>query len=1132
MNYAVRRERKKWTLPHKVLIIGSGGLKIGQAGEFDYSGSQAIKALKEEKIKTILLNPNIATIQTDAGFADRVYFLPLTPHFAREVIAKEKPDAIMLNVGGQTALNVGLALHREGTLKKYGVRVLGTRVAAIEDTEDRARFAARLAEIGVQTPKGKTVRTVEKGLQLSKKLDYPVMVRIGFALGGLGSGAARSQTELKEVLAQALTNGNEALVEEYLGGWKELEYEIMRDAVGNAVTVCNMENMDPMGIHTGESIVIAPSQTLSNEEYHLLRTMALKVAHHLGIIGECNIQFALEPKPPSLSSREAGADDSLRSRSEGRQFSQRGLSEPRRSGASSAARKLRSMSDAPRVRVIEVNARLSRSSALASKATGYPLAFVATKVILGKSLHEIPNAVTKATGSFFEPALDYVAVKIPRWDLSKFRAARHTIGSEMKSVGEVMALGRTFPEALQKAVRMLATNRELFWNNPYATRAAARADIRTPTPTRLWAIAYALHAGVSVREIAQWSFIDPWFLGEMHSISAHARQLRRLGWERYRTDTGLTRLTKQFGFSDFFVAKLYAQSEERVREARIRLRVTPVIKQIDTTAGEFPARTNYLYLTYHGTTHDVKCAKKPVVVLGSGPYRIGSSVEFDWCGVTAVRCLRRMRIPALMVNANPETVSTDYDISDRLYFEELTLERVRDICDFEMPRGIIVSVGGQTPNSLALPLARAGIRILGTTAAQIDRAEDRHKFSSLLDRLHVDQPAWKELTTVADAYAFAAHAGYPVLVRPSYVLSLSAMNVAANDEELTSYLTAATAVSEDSPVVISKFIEGAKEVEIDGIAQKGELILYAITEHVEDAGVHSGDATIVYPPQRLFLETVRRVKLITRGIVKELRITGPFNIQFLVKDNRVQVIECNLRASRSFPFVSKVSRYNFIDVATRAMLGDNIRGDYRTLDLDYVAVKSPQYSFSRIKGADPRPTVEMTSTGEVACFGDSYEEAFLKSILAAGNGIPKKTILLSIGGDTAKGQLLGDIRALAGKGYRLAATNDTADFLGKNGISVNKLHKLSEKKSPNIAEWMQKGTIDCVINIPRRTQSDTALTDGYHIRRLAADCHLTLITDMKLAKLFLRAICNLQEEDLAAKAWDEYITPERWWKHA
>ena len=1089
MNYAVHRERKKWALPHKVLIIGSGGLKIGQAGEFDYSGSQAIKALKEEKIKTILLNPNIATIQTDAGFADRVYFLPLTPHFAREVIAKEKPDAIMLNVGGQTALNLGLTLHRDGTLKKYGVRVLGTSITTIDDTEDRARFATRLAEIDVQTPKGNTVHTVKEGLQLAKKMGYPIMVRVGFALGGLGSGAAHSPKELKEVLAQALADGGEALVEEYLGGWKELEYEIMRDAYGNAVTVCNMENMDPMGIHTGESIVVAPSQTLSNEEYHLLRSMALKVAHHLNIIGECNIQFALEPTP-----------------------ARRGT--------------------APRIRVIEVNARLSRSSALASKATGYPLAFVATKVILGKALHEIPNATTRATGSFFEPALDYIAVKIPRWDLSKFRAARHTIGSEMKSVGEVMALGRTFPEALQKAVRMLATNRELFWNNPYATRAAARADIRTPTPTRLWAIAYALHAGVSVRKIAQWSFIDPWFLGEMHSMNAHARQLRRLGWERYRTDTGLTRLTKQCGFSDFFIAKLYAQSEERVREARIRLHVTPVVKQIDTTAGEFPARTNYLYLTYHGTTHDVKRAKKPVVVLGSGPYRIGSSVEFDWCGVTAVRCLRRMRIPALMVNANPETVSTDYDISDRLYFEELTLERVRDICDFEMPRGIIVSVGGQTPNSLALPLARAGIRILGTTAAQIDRAEDRHKFSSLLDRLHVDQPAWKELTTVADAYAFAARAGYPVLVRPSYVLSGSAMNVAANDENLASYLTAATAVSEDSPVVISKFIEGAKEVEIDGVAQKGELMLYAITEHVEDAGVHSGDATIVYPPQRLFLETVRRIKLITRGIVKELRITGPFNIQFLVKDNRVQVIECNLRASRSFPFVSKVSRYNFIDVAIRAIQGDNIRGDYRTLDLDYVAVKSPQYSFSRIKGADPRPTVEMTSTGEVACFGDSYEEAFLKSILAAGNGIPKKTILLSIGGDTAKGQLLGDIRALAGKGYRLAATNDTADFLGKNGISVNKLHKLSEKKSPNIAEWMQKGTIDCVINIPRRTQSDTALTDGYHIRRLAADCHLTLITDMKLAKLFLRAICNLQEEDLAAKAWDEYITPERWWKHA
>lgn len=1081
-----KRKYTKASLPRKVLIIGSGGLKIGQAGEFDYSGSQAIKALKEEKIKTVLLNPNIATIQTDSAFADRVYFLPLTPHFAHAVIAKERPDAILLNVGGQTALNLGLALHRNGTLKQYGVRVLGTPVRTIDDTENRARFTARLAEIRILTPQGATVKSVSDGLTLAKKLQYPVMVRVGFALGGLGSGAARNPQELTELLIPALAETGEVLIEEYLGGWKEVEYEIMRDCRGNAVTICNMENMDPMGIHTGESIVIAPSQTLSNEEYHSLRTIAIRVAHHLLIIGECNIQFALEPKPAK-------------------------------------ARR------APRVRVIEVNARLSRSSALASKATGYPLALVATKVALGMPLYKIPNAVTRATGSFFEPALDYVAVKIPRWDLSKFRAAHHTIGSEMKSVGEVMALGRTFPEALQKAVRMLGQNRELLLNNPYHDRVRARQDIRVPTPTRLYAIAYALEHGIGVSEIAKLSSIDRWFLEEIKSIVAHAAKLKRASWKEIPHHAPFLRKSKQLGFSDAYLSEIFSQTEDEIRRIRVELGVRPVVKQIDTTAGEFPAHTNYLYLTYHGSAHDVPPARRPAIVLGSGPYCIGSSVEFDWCGVTTVGCLRRKRVPAIMINSNPETVSTDYDMSDRLYFEELTYERVRDICDFEKPRGVVVSVGGQIPNSLALPLHQAGIPILGTDARSIDIAEDRHKFSSLLDRLQVDQPEWEELTTLSDAAAFAQHAGYPVLVRPSYVLSGSAMNVATNDEELKSYLTAATAVSAAHPVVISKFIEGAKEVEIDGVAQKGDLVLYAITEHVEDAGVHSGDATIVYPPQRLFLETVRRVKLITRGVVKELKITGPFNIQFLVKDNRVQVIECNLRASRSFPFVSKVSRYNFIDYAVRAMLGDDIRGEYRTLDLDYVAVKSPQYSFSRIKGADPRPTVEMTSTGEVACFGDSYEEAFLKSILAAGSDIPRKIILLSIGGDNAKGLLLEDIQALIRNKYRLAATNDTAEFFQKNGIAVTKLYKLSENKSPNIAEWIQGRKIDCVINIPRRKQTSAALTDGYHIRRLAADYHLTLITDIKLAKLFFRSICNLEEKDLTPKAWDEYLTPERWW---
>ncbi|MEW6610955.1 MAG: carbamoyl-phosphate synthase (glutamine-hydrolyzing) large subunit [Patescibacteria group bacterium] len=1080
---------KQFLLPKKVLIIGSGGLKIGQAGEFDYSGSQAIKALKEEGIKTILLNPNIATVQTDADFADRVYFLPLNSHFASRIIVRERPDAILLNVGGQSALNLGLELARRGMLRRYHVRVLGTSLKTIHDTEDRAAFTARLKEIGVPAPHGATIKTVEEGLRFAKRISYPVMVRVGFALGGLGSGYACNPHELRELLHAALTQGGEALVEEYLGGWKEIEYEIIRDSFGNAVTVCNMENMDPMGIHTGESIVVAPSQTLSNEEYHQLRTQALRVAHHLNIVGECNIQFAVEPRP-----------------------------------------RVKKKDVKPRIRIIEVNARLSRSSALASKATGYPLAYVATKVALRHPLYEIPNAVTRATGSFFEPALDYLAVKIPRWDLMKFRAAELTIGSEMKSVGEVMALGRSFPEALQKAVRMLGLGKELFLHNGYHDLTTALHDIRTPTPTRLFALIFALEHGVALSRIARMSGIDPWFLSQMKSLTHAYTSLRAGGWKWIQRNSSILRMLKQFGFSDACIADACASTERRVRRLREKQGITPIVKQIDTTAGEFPAKTNYLYCTYQGNTHDVVRERNPMIVLGSGPYRIGSSVEFDWCGVNTAKTLRKRKVRTVMVNSNPETVSTDYDMSDRLYFEELTLERVLDICEFECPKGVVVSMGGQVPNNLAIPLARAGIPLLGTSAKNIDRAEDRYKFSALLDRLHIDQPAWKELTTLRDACAFAKEAGFPVLVRPSYVLSGSAMNIAEDEEELDRYLSAASTVTPDHPVVISKFIEGAKEVEIDGVAQKGELILYALTEHVEHAGVHSGDATVVYPPQRLFLETTRRIKSVCRHIVKELAITGPFNIQFLVKDNRIQVIECNLRASRSFPFVSKVSRYNFIDFAVRAMCGEDVRGDYRTLDLDYVAVKAPKYSFSRIKGADPMPTVEMTSTGEVACFGDSYEEAFLKAIAAAGNYFPQKTFLLSVGPDTAKGTLLPDIQALSQQGFLFAATEHTADFLESNGVAALRLRKVSEGGSPNVSEWIGKRKVDCVINIPERRQTPSAKMDGYLIRRLAVDHHIPLHTDLKITKLYLRAITTTKENDLAVKAWDEYTTAERWWR--
>jgi carbamoyl-phosphate synthase large subunit len=938
--------------PKKVLLLGSGGLRIGQAGEFDYSGSQAIKALKEEGIKVVLMNPNIATVQTDppsqdfgrAGekLADTVYFLPLTEDFATQVIKKERPDAILLSFGGQTALNLGLELEENGVLKKYGVRVLGTPVSTIRDTEDRDLFIRRLNEIGVKTARSRAANSPSDALKAAKELGYPVMMRAGFALGGLGSGVAHSEEELSQKLTEVFRSAPQVLIEENLTGWKEVEYEVVRDRADNCITVCNMENIDPMGIHTGESMVVAPSQTLSNSEYHSLREIAQKTIRHLGIVGECNIQYALEPKTGDY-------------------------------------------------RVIEVNARLSRSSALASKATGYPLAFVAAKLALGYTLTEIKNSVTGKTIACFEPALDYLVLKMPRWDLTKFDPPAggriDRIGTEMKSVGEVMAIGRSFEEVLQKALRMLNIGVDGFFTPLVPTPVQQYVEeIRNPTTRRIFALAEALRDGASIEKLHAISKIDPWFLGKMRNIINLERELRK-----EKLDPTLLARAKRAGFSDKRIALLKKTTEAAIRSLRARHKITPVVKQIDTLAGEFPAQTNYLYMTYHGTENDVARGKNQVAVLGSGPYCIGSSVEFDWSCVQALHTLKAEGRNTIMINSNPETVSTDYDMSDRLYFEELTFERVLDIVEYEKPDGVIVSTGGQIPNNLSMPLMNARVKILGTSPKNIDLAEDRHKFSKLLDTLGVDQPEWVELSTPAAAAKAAGKLGYPVLVRPSYVLSGAAMKVAYDERSLLEFLQRAVAVSSDHPVVISKFIENAREIEIDGVAEKGTLAIYAITEHIENAGTHSGDATVVLPPQRTYLETIRRAKHITKDILKALKITGPFNIQFIAKDNHLLVIECNLRASRSFPFVSKVTGYNFIDMAVRAMLGKSIAGNYRTVDLDLVAVKSPQFSYGRIKGADPYTSVEMASTGEVACFGDSYPEALLKSMLAAGFRLPKKT---------------------------------------------------------------------------------------------------------------------------------------------
>lgn len=1055
-------------LPRKVLILGSGGLRIGQAGEFDYSGSQAIKALKEEKIETILVNPNIATVQTDPSMADRVYLQPLQLEPVTKIIQRERPDAILLGVGGQTALNLGLELHDAGILERFQVQVLGTPIPSIRRTEDRELFKQALHEVEVKTAQSYAVHTVEEALKAAENLGYPIMMRSGFSLGGLGSGKVQGPKELRTRATEALNGTSQILIEEFLLGWKEVEYEIVRDQNNNCITVCNMENFDPMGIHTGESIVVAPSQTLTNEEYHNLREIALRTARHIGIVGECNIQYALNPKNGDY-------------------------------------------------RVIEINARLSRSSALASKATGYPLAFVATKLALGFRLDQLSNAVTGKTSAFFEPALDYLVVKCPRWDIHKLKAADRSIGSEMKSVGEVMAIGRSFPEALQKAIRMLNQGASGIAFHDHEIP-FPKQEIKQATDRRLYAIFESLKAGDTVEQIHRWSRIDKWFL---YHIQDMVQMEQTLGQQRLSSP--LLRQAKQMGFSDRCIGQLTHQDEEAVREQRLLWKILPVMKQIDTLAGEFDAETNYLYATYHGETSDVAPSPyHPVGVLGSGPYCIGSSVEFDWCAVNTVQGLRQMGETTLMINSNPETVSTDYDESDRLYFEELSLERVRDISDFEGVKGWIVSVGGQIANNLALPLQEKGYPVLGTPPQKIDQAENRKKFSQLLNKLHIDQPTWEEVSTLAKAKRFATQVGYPLLVRPSYVLSGAAMNVVDCDEELEQYLKEATVVSQDKPVVISSFISHAKELEIDGVADEGEVIIEAISEHIENAGVHSGDATVVLPPQRLYLETIRRTKKITREIARALKITGPFNIQFIAKDNAIKVIECNVRASRSFPFVSKVTHHNFITIATQVLMGRHRKSSYETLELDYVGVKTPQFSYQRLKGANPVPHVEMASTGEVACLGDSYQEAFMRSWLATEQKLLGNRILVTVGGDS-KIKLLPALKRLEELGWDISATEGTHDYLSRRGVASTFLFKASDSLQPSVVDAIEEKRVDLIINIPNSKQGSHT-TDGFRIRRLAIDHHIPLITNLSIAQLFLDCLIHIDLHSLDVKSWQEFTS--------
>lgn len=1066
----------------KVLLLGSGALKIGEAGEFDYSGTQALKALREEGLHTILINPNIATVQTSEGMADSIYFLPVTPYFVEKVIAREKPDGILLAFGGQTALNCGIELHRSGVLEKFGVSVLGTPVSAIIETEDRQLFSSKLDSIEVNTPKSVAVGNVEEAVVAARSLGYPVIVRAAFALGGLGSGFCSNEEDLRLLTEKSFTYSGQVLVEESLKGWKEVEYEVVRDRYDNCITVCNMENFDPLGIHTGESIVVAPSQTLTNREYHKLREISIRIIRSVGIVGECNVQFALDPESEDY-------------------------------------------------RVIEVNARLSRSSALASKATGYPLAFVAAKLALGYGLQELKNSVTRNTPAFFEPAMDYIVVKIPRWDLDKFHGVSREIGSSMKSVGEVMAIGRNFEEAIQKGLRMIGQGMHGFVGNKDIEDIIIEKELSVPTDMRIFVIAMALLKGFTVERIFELTRIDRWFLEKLKNLYDLRNELSAFDAPEKLPDELLLQ-AKKWGFSDFQIARFILKSDKehitkdllKIREHRKNRKIMPFVKQIDTLAAEYPAQTNYLYLTYNGSEHDIRFDQdgRSVIVLGSGAYRIGSSVEFDWCGVNAVQSIRKEGLRAIMINYNPETVSTDYDVCDRLYFEELTFEHVMDIIELEQPMGVIVSTGGQIPNNLAMRLHEQGVHILGTSPLSIDRAENRHKFSSMLDRLQIDQPRWKELTSVEEAGKFVDEVGFPVIVRPSYVLSGAAMNIVSNKNELAHFLQLAANVSRQYPVVISRFIEDAKEIEMDAVARHGEIVCYALSEHVEFAGVHSGDATMLFPPQKIYVETVRRIKKISRQIAQDLRISGPFNIQFLAKDNDVMVIECNLRASRSFPFISKVLKTNFIEIATRVMLGLPVeKPDKSLFDLDYVGVKASQFSFTRLQKADPVLGVDMVSTGEVGCIGDSYYEAILKAMLSVGYKVPEKAVLFSSGPSRSKIELLQPARMLVEKGLKIYATAGTHDFFVQNNIPSTMLHWPDDPAMPNTMDYLRHRKVDLVINIPKNlTKSE--LDNDYRIRRSAVDFNIPLITNARLASAFIYAFCLEDIDKMPVKSWEEY----------
>ena len=1067
----------------KVLLLGSGALKIGEAGEFDYSGSQALKALREEGVSTVLINPNIATVQTSEGVADQIYYLPVQPYFVERVIQKERPDGILLAFGGQTALNCGVELDRLGILEKYNVKVLGTPVKAIMNTEDRELFVQQLDEIDVKTIKSEACETAEQARKAAATLGYPVIIRAAYALGGLGSGFADNEEELNKLCEKAFSFSPQVLVEKSLKGWKEIEYEVVRDQYDNCITVCNMENFDPLGIHTGESIVIAPSQTLTNSEYHKLRKLAIKIVRHIGIVGECNVQYAFDPKSEDY-------------------------------------------------RVIEVNARLSRSSALASKATGYPLAFVAAKLGMGYGLFELKNSVTKTTSAFFEPALDYVVCKIPRWDLSKFRGVDKELGSSMKSVGEVMAIGRNFEEAIQKGLRMIGQGMHGFVENKELEIDDIDAALREPTDKRIFVISKAMHKGYTIDQIHELTKIDHWFLHKLKHIIDVDEQLKTCNINTL--DKNLLRTAKIYGFTDFQIARAVDLEDEVgnmhkavlvVRQLRKSYGILPVVKQIDTLAAEYPAQTNYLYVTYSGVASDIKFEtdRKSVIVLGSGAYRIGSSVEFDWCGVQALNTIRKQGYRSIMINYNPETVSTDYDMCDRLYFDELTFERVMDIIDMEMPQGVIVSTGGQIPNNLAIHLDAENVPILGTKAKDIDNAEDRAKFSAMLNDIGVNQPEWRALTSMADIQEFVDRVGFPVLVRPSYVLSGAAMNVCSNNDELERFLQLAANVSEDHPVVVSKFIENAKEIEMDAVAHDGEIMAYAISEHIEFAGVHSGDATIQFPPQKLYVETVRRVKRISRQIAKALHINGPFNIQFMARDNDILVIECNLRASRSFPFVSKVLKLNFIDLATKIMLGIPVEKPNKNLfDLDYVGIKASQFSFNRLQKADPVLGVDMSSTGEVGCIGEDTHTALLKSMLSVGQRIPAKNILLSTGGAKQKAEMLDAAKILKAHGYNLFATGGTSKYLTENGLENTLVYWPSDEgKQPQALDLLHEKKIDMVVNIPKDL-TPRELTNGYKIRRASIDLNIPLLTNSRLASAFIAAFCNVKLDDIDIKAWGEY----------